>query len=364
MSDMNTKNNSDKKTKAEAPTGMKISLGGLGDIGLPKDVVGKTGDHRGGNQIKTVFRQTIDATKPLINTFKIHPEANETALMTDELFNNLVGMINEQTQLVPILLWYNKKTKEWELVDGRHRVEACNILRIKVKTFKLDKKITEDDLPMAILSIQLGNKIIDTTIASCEAVRYIERFETRGLQAELIRKFGAKLKSTAIKQLKNIRRIEPLWFETLRLGNTVEYEKGKRTNSLSMLTKICLEKEKALLGLENKDVKIGDKEIAIAFKKMTPYIDALLSAAGADESNMYAIKKLLEDKAKISLMSMHVKEELEKQRNELNKREGVINSIQRRLDAYENLFSEMQKKGIINIRKLGKLHAFKLLKNL
>ncbi len=337
-----------------------IDMNGLENIVLLEDVI--KDDVK--NKRSSVVRRTIDASKPLVNTFKINPEANETALMTDELFNNLVEIIREQTQLVPILLWFNPKTKEWELVDGRHRTEVCNILRIKVKTFKLEKSITENDLPMAILSIQLGNKIIDTTIANCEVVRYVERFDTRGLQTELMKKFGAKLNKSSIAHLKNIRRIEPMWFETLRLGQFVEYEKNKLSKSLSMLAKLCLTKEKALLGSENKNTEVGDEEIAIAFKKMTPHIDALLSVAGTDESNMYAIKKLLEDKAKISLMSMHVKEELEKQRNELNKREGVINSIQRRLDAYENLFSEMQKKGIINIRKLGKLHAFKLLKNL
>ncbi len=164
--------------------------------------------------------------------------------------------------------------------------------------------------------------------------------------------------------LKNIRRVEPIWFETLRLGIPVEYEKGKFARSLSMLAKLCLTKEKALLGSEDKNTEIGDEEIAIAFKRMTPQINALLSAAGTNESNMYAIRKLLEDNAKISLTSTHVKEELEKQRNELSKRKDIINSIQRRLDAYENLFSEMQKKGIINTKKLGKLHAFKLLRNL
>ncbi len=356
-------NITEKKTTA-ATNVNTINLDDIRDVNLPKDIVGETGDQRARNQKETIVRQTIDISKPLVNTIKINPEANETALMTDELFNNLVEMIREQTQLVPILLWFNPKTKGWELVDGRHRTEACNILRIKVKTFKLDKSITEDDLPMAILSIQLGNKIIDTTIANCEAVRYIERFKTRGLQTELIKMFGAKLKGTSIKHLKNIRRIEPIWFETLRLGQFVEYGKNKLSKSLSMLAELCLTKEKALLGLENKNTEIGDEEIAIAFKKMTPHIDALLHAAGTNESNMYAIRKLLEDNTKISLMSIHVKEELKKQKNELNKRKDVINSLQKRLDAYENLFSEMQKKGIINTKKLGKLHAFKLLKNL
>lgn len=220
------------------------------------------------------------------------------------------------------------------------------------------------DLPMAILSIQIGNKIIDETIASCEAVRYIERFNTRGLQAKLIKMFGAKLKKQTIAHLKNIKRLKPLWFEKLRLGQFVEFEKNKLSKSLSTLAKICLDEEKQMLKDKSSsdDSDDGKKDLAIAFKKMKPHIDALLSVAGSNDTNIFAIKKLLENNTSISLMSVYSKNKLNQQQDELDKQKEIIASLQKRINAYENLFSEMQRKKIINTQKLGKLQAYKNLR--
>ena len=113
-----------------------------------------------------------DVNTPEGNKLKIHPLAGETVSYdTMELKQSIL----RHEQFNPILLWFDKKTEEWVVVDGRHRLKACNQLGRAVITKKLKRSVKKKDLPHVILSQQLLVKGLDKHVASCEAVIYLEQ---------------------------------------------------------------------------------------------------------------------------------------------------------------------------------------------
>ena len=229
--------------------------------------------------IRTRTECKLNTVEKPINTFPVHKEANVFNLYTIEDMDGLVASIKKYGLLQPALLWWDKNKKEWILVDGRHRMEACNRLKIKLDVYKLKKSIKEEDLPEVVLSTQLLKRGLDKIVANCEVVTYLEK--GRNTIEALISEYRI-LDKNMIRNLRVIKRVNPLWFSTLRNGNHVKLSDGTFTRALRALAEKCREAERL-----SREISIADEDLtnvearekqeqAIAFAEMEPVVDMVI----------------------------------------------------------------------------------------
>ena len=183
--------------------------------------------------------------------------------------------IEKRGQLMPALLWFDKRHDEWVIVDGVHRQIVCNELNIKLKTTKLAKTVKEDEIPGIILALMLRNKTAGKTIAAIETVVYLEMVKNkRGALKDVIDEYQI-LTKVSIASAKTIFKLRIDWFETLRLGNKVEYAEGKYTDSLRLVSdtaKSNLKKSKAGAVMSNNEELTGkSKELRLMFNSMEAF---------------------------------------------------------------------------------------------
>ena len=221
---------------------------------------------------------------PKHNQIKIHKEAS---VMEEYDITELKASIAKHGQLQPVILWFDKRTNDWYLVDGRHRLKACDALGKEVKTMKLSKKTKEEDLPNVILTQQLVKRGLDKVIANCEEVLYLER--VKRTVKNLVDEFSI-LTEQNIKFLKTIKEVRPLWFAKLRNNESI-FVDGKNTRSLQALYRICQDEKKGTSSHADKEQ--GGKDVAIAFEAVKPMVEALMSVVGTDETRFYAMGQLI-----------------------------------------------------------------------
>lgn len=215
-----------------------------------------------------------------VNKWTINEEANFTIEVN---LDYMIESIRTNGQYNPILLWYNnaRNCRRWEVVDGRHRMWACNYLGIEVKTMKLPTTITKEQLPALILDIQLTqSKVPNKNASSAIITRYLAKYGNRTtITAKLLRaKYpNAMLTEKDMSAMKYLLHKEPLWFYTLEMGNGVAPE-GTYTKLTSPRALQKLSKER-YTSANTRDVVYTDskdKELAKMFKD----IDALISTIG------------------------------------------------------------------------------------
>lgn len=206
----------------------------------------------------------------------------------------LKASIKDHGLFQPVLLWWDKSTKEWYLVDGRHRVKAWyELYNTDIDIHKLSKKTTEDDLPKVILEAQIIGRGLDEICANCEATLYLKN--NGGTAVSLAENYDI-LNAKKLSALKTILDVRPIWFRTLRNGDFVDTGDGKPTKSTQKLASMCVaERDK---GKPKVDKDTGDESVAIAFSKMKPQVEAILSLVGKDDTMLYALTQLIKQGTK------------------------------------------------------------------
>ena len=81
------------------------------------------------------------------NNYKIHPSAEIVPMMIPSALLSLRDDIEANGQKVPIVLWRN------QVIDGRCRQDACNLLDIEVLTTSIDWDFPEDKLTDEVRSL-------------------------------------------------------------------------------------------------------------------------------------------------------------------------------------------------------------------
>lgn len=175
------------------------------------------------------------STKPLQNTYKIHPVAN-TLHRYD--ITDLVASIKEQGQIDPVLLWRPNTKKALQLINGRHRMWACNELGIKVHYQIL--QCLEEDLPEKILDQQLLSRGTDKVFATITLMEYLQA--NTGTASALVKKYkNLAIATRDIGDAKTIAELMPTWITTLKLGKGVRLTGNgyAEVKSLRAIAKEC-----------------------------------------------------------------------------------------------------------------------------
>ncbi len=224
--------------------------------------------------------------------YEIHKVAN---VLAEYDTTTLKASIKEHGLFQPVLLWYDKVARKWYLVDGKHRVKAWyELYDTDIPTHRLDRKTTLGDLPKVILEAQIIGRGLDVICANCEATLYLQT--SKGTATELAETYDI-LNAKTMSALKTILEVRPVWFSTLRNGDFVEPVKGEgTTKSIQKLADICRAERDRSKPRINKDT--GDESIAVAFSKMKPQVDAILSLVGKDEKRLYVLNQLIKQGTK------------------------------------------------------------------
>lgn len=237
--------------------------------------------------------------QPFVKPCNFYP-INKVAEFTSEVdIDYLITSIKEYGQLNPILLWYNKKTRRKELVDGRHRMWACNILGIKVITSELPKETKEKDLPALILDIQLTQqKVPNKNASSAIITRYLDLYGNRtnnSMKAMRLKYPHVMLTEKDMTAMKYLLTKEPLWFAQLELGHGVAPE-GTYTKLTSPRALHQLSKERyASLkdGGRVTETTSSDPKLAKLFKQVHTLIDSIEIVETIDGANLaYVLSKI------------------------------------------------------------------------
>lgn len=157
----------------------------------------------------------IDMTKPPVNTLEIHPVANS---LHEYILTDLIESIKTNGQLDDILVWRNPKTRRLMVVNGRHRMWACNVLGIKVSTKEITAK--EDQLPKAILDQQLLARGTDRVFATITLMEYIDTHNVKAV--DLLKSYHhLAIPSRDIGDARKIAKVMPTWITALKLGKGI-----------------------------------------------------------------------------------------------------------------------------------------------
>ena len=145
-------------------------------------------------------RKSVERIAPK-NTYPINTDlAGINPLMDDAKLQGLVLDIQENGQLEPILLWWNKDTTQWEIGDGRNRQNACNKLRIRVKTRKLKKGISYKEALSIVNGHSIRNHYTPTQLA-IKAYHFTQRAKDDG---RISQEASAKKFGISIRQIKSV----------------------------------------------------------------------------------------------------------------------------------------------------------------
>ncbi len=254
--------------------------------------------------------------------------------------------IKEHGLFQPVLLWWDKSTKEWYLVDGRHRVKAWyELYDTDIQTHKLPKRTKEEDLPKVILDAQIIGRGLDVICANCEATLYLKN--NGGAAVSLADNYDI-LNPKMLSALKTIYEVRPIWFKTLRNGDFVDTGDGKPTKSTQKLASMCVaERDK---GKPNTDKETGDESIAILFDTMTPIMTAVAKSIGNDSAALYVADRLLkqltshiEPAIHLSIPARHI-QELEQEVETISKNNNLLaehsEQVKSELDDFKVMYTE------------------------
>jgi len=225
-----------------------------------------------------------------VNEYPINSIAEFTSVVD---IDYMVQSIKDNGQYNPILLWYNKATRRQELVDGRHRMWACNELGIKVDVKLLSDTVTLTDLPAIVLDIQLTQqKVPNKNASSAIIMRYLKEYGNRTtVTMKSMRELYPHIMLTKpdMASMNYLLDKEPLWFKALELGQGVSVE-GTYTKLTSprALQKVSKERYEALRTSGRVvETTTTDPELALAFKK----VRALISSLDMDSKMAYALQQ-------------------------------------------------------------------------
>jgi hypothetical protein len=268
--------------------------------------------------------------------FIVHPIANN---LEEYDITTLKKSIKEHGLFQPVLLWWDKLTKKWYLVDGRHRVKAWNELytNVDIQTHKLSKTTTEKDLPTVILEAQIIGRGLDVICANCEATLYLKDNKVKA--RDLAKKYDI-LNEKMLSALKTILEVRPLWFKALRNGDFVYVsDDGKSTKSTQKLASICVAERDNKPKIKKED---GDESVAIAFSKMKPHVTAILSLVGKDEKMLYAMNQLIKQGTKDFSLDYCItvpETQIQEQKNTINSNSKSIDVLMEHISFLEKELS-------------------------
>ena len=232
----------------------------------------------------------VKFTSSCVNTLEIHPVAKS---LHEYNLRDLIISIRDEGQLDPILVWRNPKTRRLMVVNGRHRMWACNVLGIKVHTTEI--KCNEKALPKKILDQQLLSRGMDRIFATITLAEYLET--NKGTAKDLVAQYkNLGIATRDIGDVKTIQRIMPLWIIQLKLGKGIKIPgSGHATvKSLRALAKACkeLEKEASIIP-DNPDISDNTTPEGIALAKLVNTLSTVLDNADSlltTDAKLWALK--------------------------------------------------------------------------
>lgn len=155
-----------------------------------------------------------------MTVFQLHPIALKTPEMSAEVFADLRDDIKAHGQLVPIVVWSD------QVVDGRHRLRACESLGL-VPKMKI-VACSEEELPMMALSLNGRRNHLTPAQRACYAAELATMAEGRPRNSPISASFSitdavaAKESGVGVSQVKQVKRIKregaPEVFEAVRSG--------------------------------------------------------------------------------------------------------------------------------------------------
>jgi len=148
-------------------------------------------------------------------------------------FEDLVNNIKENGIIYPIIVWNGY------IVDGKHRYRAAQQLGLEPK-IRDCSELNENELPLFILDIAMGNKGNSKNFAAASAVIYLEQVKDipakdRLNQKEIVERYKGMLTISKIKYMKKIYEEAPAWFTLLSQDKYVKLgddKNGKATKNL------------------------------------------------------------------------------------------------------------------------------------
>ena len=231
----------------------------------------------------------VEQKKLTTLTFFKYKTHSVAGVLEEYDITTLKASIKDHGLFQPVLLWYDKVTRKWYLVDGRHRVKAWyELYDTDIPIHRLDKSTTEEDLPKVILEAQIIGRGLDVICANCEATLYLKN--NGKTAAELERTYDI-IDRKKIQYLKTILDVRPIWFRTLRNGDFVDTGDGSPTKSLGRLSSLCIAERDGITTV-GKD-KESNPSVAEAFSKAKPHVDAILSLIDGDDIMLYAVEQLI-----------------------------------------------------------------------
>ena len=216
-----------------------------------------------------MFNQNIKAPVN-IPVSKIHPfEGNPYKVLDNDEMNTLIGSIQEQGILTPIIIRPIENTDEYEVISGHRRLHATVKAGMKeVPAFIY--AVTRDEAAIMLVDSNLHREHI---LPSEKAFAYKLKLEALSHQGQTSRQLGEKWSVTQISESVNdserqIHRYIRLTYLIPELLDLVDEEKIALTPAVE-LSYLTDEEQYSLLGTIEEEDRTPSLSQAVRFKKLS-----------------------------------------------------------------------------------------------
>lgn len=216
-----------------------------------------------------MFNQNIKSPVN-IPVSKIHPfEGNPYKVLDNDEMNTLIGSIQEQGILTPIIIRPIENTDEYEVISGHRRLHATVKAGMKeVPAFIY--AVTRDEAAIMLVDSNLHREHI---LPSEKAFAYKLKLEALSHQGQTSRQFGEKWSVTQVSESVNeserqIHRYIRLTYLIPELLELVDEEKIALTPAVE-LSYLTDEEQYSLLGTIEEEDRTPSLSQAVRFKKLS-----------------------------------------------------------------------------------------------